>query len=199
MAVRTAVRTAARTALVAGVATTAVWGGAGPAAAASSGDAVGTHSWRVNALFADQDADRGALVEVTVTEVAANRATVRVGLFLDGWVCTTDGQPEVADIVRLESARVVGTVDYSCSAATGGGQGLTSDALHGSVLVDAAWAGVGDPVAQPLFDGAVGRYVVRAAEVSATVSLEGDLSADLGVDSAQLAREVTVFPPGRLR
>ncbi|WP_139206295.1 hypothetical protein [Blastococcus sp. DSM 46786] len=163
--------------------------------AAAPGGAVGDPTWRANAIFVDD----GSVVDLTVAEAAAARATVTVGLYLDGWECTVDGQPAVADVVRLESARVVGTVGYACSEATGGGEGLMPATLEGTVALDVTWTGVGDPAAQPLFDGAVGRYVVRDAEVAATVSVTGGLSAAPEGNFGHLARESTVIPPGRLR
>ncbi|MGY1723397.1 hypothetical protein [Blastococcus sp. SYSU DS0533] len=192
-----AVRTAARAALAAGLAAAAVGSGAGAAGAAGPGGGVGDPAWRANAVFVDQT--QGVLVDVTVAEASAARTTVTVDLFSEGWVCAVQGQPSVADVVHLESARVGGTFGYTCSEGTGGGQGLAPAALQGTVALDVTWTGVGSPVAQPLFDGAVGRYVVRDADVDATVSVTGHLSAAPEVDSGHLARESTVVPPGRLR
>ncbi|MGY1988631.1 hypothetical protein ACI792_20645 [Blastococcus sp. SYSU DS0669] len=158
---------------------------------------MGDPTWRANAVFVDPA--RGLLVDLTVGEGSAAGTTVTADLFLEEWECTVDGQPAAADVVRLESARVAGTVGYTCSEATGGGQGLVPATLQGTLTVDVTWTGVGVPDAQPLFDGAVGRYVVREAEVAAAVSVSGGLSADLEANSGHLARESTVIPPGRLR
>ena len=173
-----------------------VWTGAGTAAADRSSDATGDPSERAYALFVDEAT--GAVVDVTVQEVAGSATTVEVLLFLEGLHCTVDVDRVDADITRLESARAAGTYDYTCSDGTGGGEG-TAPAPSGVLALDVTWTGVGAPVKEPLYDGSVGRFVVRPAEVSGTVSLTGDPSADLRVNSAHLARESTVVPPGRVR
>ncbi|MCF6743196.1 hypothetical protein E9529_02700 [Blastococcus sp. KM273128] len=158
---------------------------------------MGNPTWRANAVLLDEA--QGALVDLTVAEAAAAGTTLTVDLFLAGWACTVDGQPEVADVVRLQSARVVGTFTYTCTEDTGGGQGLAPGALDGTLSLDVAWTGVGPAIEQPLFDGAVGRYVVREAVVTAEASMAGDVSSRLEANAGHLARESTVIPPGRLR
>lgn len=190
------VRTTARTAMVAGLAAAAVSAGAGPAAAARDA-AVGGPVTKANALFVDEDED--VVVDATVAEIAGGATTATVDLYAPGLACTVHGQPEAADLVRLESARIEGTFDYTCEEQDGGGAGAVPGTLSGTVVVDVTWTGVGAPEAQPLYDGAVGHYIVRDAEVSGSVSLTGDLSAHPELNSAHLSRDATVVPPGRLR
>ncbi|SDC94731.1 hypothetical protein SAMN05660690_3064 [Geodermatophilus telluris] len=188
-------RTAGR-ALTVLLATAAMETAAGTAAAAPP-EGAGTYTaYRGWALFTGGD---GLVADVTVEEERGAGTVVRFALYREGLSCTVDGEDvAVAEVDRLDSARLEVSYDYTCTAADDGSQGLAPESLTGTVDVDLTWTGVGRAERQPLYDCTVGLSLSREALVSGGVSLTGDLAAELDLDNGGLSHDNVACPPGRV-
>jgi hypothetical protein len=154
-------------------------------------------------MYTDATETIGA--ELRVVDVRGAGTTAELDLFAAGWKCTVDGgEAEVARVGQLDSARVVATFAYTCTADDGGPQGLMPGTATGTVEADVGWTGTGATVKQPLYHCNVGRSLARAATVTGSVTVTGGLAdvfeADPAIELAPtgsgLTHERLMCPPG---
>ncbi len=185
-------RTATAMTLLVAAGTLGTLTGTATAAPGEAGPTVTNRAW---ATYTDPTHTIGA--ELRVVDVRGAGTTAELDLFAEGWECTVDGAAaEVARVGQLDSARVVATFAYTCTADDGEPQGVAPGTATGTVTADVGWTGTGATVKQPLYHCNVGRSLSRAATVTGSVTVTGDLAAELAPTGSGLAHERLLCPPG---
>ncbi|MGY1734206.1 hypothetical protein ACI798_22085 [Geodermatophilus sp. SYSU D01045] len=172
-------RTRTARALTVLLATAALGGTAGTAAAAPPEGRGATTEWKATTGLGEEGGD--LRVSATVTGNRDGALTVDLEAHTAGYACRPVESP-AASLVPLESATLSGEdVALSCTP-DGGGQGLVE--VTGTMDVDLVWTGTGDTTRFPQeLDHCVGRVLVREATVtgSVTVSIDGGPTATVEV------------------